>query len=59
MRAVTGQYSMPVSRVVSRSSFGSRAKNSPVPIPGSSTRPAVKPRCRAARHRARMIGSGV
>ena len=59
MRAVIGSYSMPVSRVVLRSSGGSSAKNRPVPMPGSSTRPPENPRCRAARQSARTIGSGV
>ena len=38
---------------------GSSAKNRPVPMPGSSTRPPAKPRCWAARQSARMTGSGV
>ena len=36
----------------SRSAAGSRAKNRPVPMPGSSTRPPVKPRRWAARQSA-------
>ena len=59
MRAVIGSYSTPVRRVASRSASGSSAKNRPVPMPGSSTRPPSKPRCCAARHRLRMTGSGV
>ena len=52
MRAVTGSYSMPVSWQVSRSASGSSAKNRPVPMPGSSTRPPLKPSRSAARQSA-------
>ena len=58
MRAVIGSYSTPVRRAAPRRASGSRAKNRPVPMPGSSTRPPAKPRCWAARQSARMTGSG-
>jgi hypothetical protein len=59
MRAVTGSASMPVSTVLAAAASGSMAMNRPVPQPGSSTRPPVKPMRVSARQIARTMNSGV
>ena len=59
IRAATASISTPVSASLPARASGQRAKNRPVPQPGSRTRPPSKPIRRSVRQMARIMNSGV